>query len=438
MTAKKKTLAELSTTPRNYKSFITQYMSYVKNMEAPNEFHLWTALSVISGALGGKCFFDMGHFKWKPNQFIILVAPPGVVSKSTTSGVGYKLLQEVPGINFGPGSCTWQALLDEFEEVEQKYKVGRTEKTMSVLNMQISELGTFLNFNDTEMIDTIVDIWDADEKTLKRRTKGGGVMEVKSPWLNLMGCTTPSWVSKNIPEYAIGGGFVSRTIFVYADEKQNFIAYPSAVENTHQKTMRKKLIEDLSRISLLHGEFKMTDEAREWGTQWYVKHNQSPEPHLKTDLMQGYAARKQAHLHKVAMCLCAAEGDDMVIQVDHMKTAFALLNSSERNMRKVFKVVSDDREVKNLDMVTRLLLLHPEGLNETQIRFKLMDQMSGYYAERAIQQGIMAGILRTKRKKDESDPRYALSKDLMEENFTTSPEDKARLKELVAKQVGAK
>lgn len=429
-------MAKLSVTPRNYPDFLGGYMDYTSCMEAPTAFHIWTALSVIGGALGGKCYFDMGTFRWKPNQFIVLVAPPGVVSKSTTSAVGYNLLKEVPGINFGPSSCTWQAMLDEFEDIEQKYKVGKEEKVMSAMSMQVSELGTFLNFQDTEMIDTIVDIWDAADRQLKRRTKGGGVQTIESPWLNMMGCTTPSWISNNVPEYAIGGGFVSRTLFIYADKKQRAIPYPKLEQNPHHATHERKLREDLARISMLHGEFKITDEALEWGSKWYHNHVDNPPAHLKTPLLQGYAARKQCHMHKIAMCLSASESDSMMIEARHLQRAESLLNLCETNMRKVFQVVSDDKEARFLEQLVRMLLSNPKGLTETELRWTLKDTMSGSYVERAIMHGVQAGMLTTKRKKDQNDPMYVLTPKVLEENLSASADDIQRVKQMVKEETG--
>ncbi len=48
---------------------------------------------------------------------------------------------------------------------------------------------------------------------------------INNPFINFMGATTPAWITENFPEYAIGGGFTSRTIFVYAETKRKLNAY---------------------------------------------------------------------------------------------------------------------------------------------------------------------------------------------------------------------
>lgn len=383
---------ELAKTPRNYDSFIGGYLEYTKHMEAPREFHMWTALSIIGGALKAKCFIDMGYFKWKPNQFIVFVAPPGIVSKSTTSGVGTDLLRQVPGVSFGPNSVTWQKMLEKFRDVEETVKIGSKKYKQSCLTFDVSELGTFLDFNNRDMVDAIVDIWDAKDKPFERSTMGGGDSNVESPWMNMVGCTTPSWIQESMPKYAIGGGFTSRTIFVYADQKQKLIAYPSDHLPKNHEIRRKRLIEDLTRISLLKGEFKLDAEAKEFGKEWYRNHYENPEEHLQSDLLGGYRARKQTHMHKIAMCLSAAQGNDQIITKKHLETALSLLRHTEMHMPKVFNAISDDRDASNLQVLKEIIKRCPRGVRKDELMFKLESRMGYEPFRRALDMGVASKL----------------------------------------------
>lgn len=382
----------LKGTPRNSDNFLREYVKYTEHMEAPRQYHMWTAISIIAGALRSKCHIDMGYFKWKPNQFIIFVAPPGIVSKSTTSGVGTELLREVPGINFGPGSCTWQALFSNFVEVEERFKVGRKNIQTSCLTVEASELGTFLDFNNGEMVDTIVDIWDAKDKATVRRTVGGGEQRIEGAWLNLIACTTPSWIAQSMPQYAIGGGFTSRCVFVYADTKEKLVAYPTDHLPKGQASRKKALVEDLTRISMISGAFKLDKEAKKFGDEWYVNHNKNQAEHLKSDLLAGYSARKQTHMHKVAMCLSAAESDSRIITKSHMETALALLSFSEQNMVKVFDTVTDDREANNLGVLKQVILKHRRGITRTDLLYQLSSRLGYDAIIRALDAGVATGV----------------------------------------------
>lgn len=378
---------------RNYGNFIKGYLDYTEHLESPTEFHVWTAISIIGGALQGKCYLDMGYFKWKPNCFIIFVAPPGVVAKSTTSGVGTDLLRNVPGIEFGPSVCTWQAMLQKFQEVQRTFTIGQEKFPMSCLTLEASELGTFLDFEDKQMIDVLVDLWDGKDKEFKKSTVGGGEMSIESPWVNLIACTTPSWIQSSMPQYSIGGGFTSRCIFVYADKKEKFIPYPDDYTPPGQPIKRKHLIEDLARISLLKGAFKLSDEARQFGREWYVDFNTNPPEHLKDEQLAGYAARKQTHLHKIAMCLSASRNSDMVIELEDMKMALSLLAVCEQSMGNVFSSISDDYDSKALKILRNKMIQHPKGITRRDLYCELSTRMGHESFERALNAGIAAGFL---------------------------------------------
>lgn len=384
----------LKRTPRNFENFIGAYLGYTKHLESPSDYHIWTAISIIAGALRGKCYIDMGYFRWKPNQFVIFVAPPGVVAKSTTSGVGTDLLRNVPGVNFGPSSCTWQALLGSLAESTESFTVGMKREQHSCVTFEASELGTFLNFRDPEMVDVIVDLWDAKDKPLTRKTVGGGVIEVPSPWINLIGCTTPSWIQSSLPEYAVGGGFTSRTLFVFADKKEQLVAYPQDfVPADHQKK-RRKLIEDLTRISNIEGAFELDAEAKAFGKEWYVEHNNNRPEHLKDDRLGGYWARKQTHMHKIAMCLSAARDNKKVITKQDLKKALALLAVCEQNLSKVYNVITDDRDAGNLQVLKKSVVLCPRGIKKKELFSKLSSRMSYEAFDRALNAGVSAGFLK--------------------------------------------
>jgi hypothetical protein len=298
----------------------------------------------------------MGYFTWKPNFFIVLVAPPGIVNKSTTSGVGMDLLRQVPGVNFGPDSVTWQALTQSFSQKTEMVDMGTGELfPMSCLTIAASELGTFLDMRNREMIDVLVDLWDGRNVPWTKRTKMDGEEVIPNPWINIIAGTTPAWIRENIPEYAIGGGFTSRTVFVYADSKYQLVAYPGNHIPVEFKDQRKLLIEDLIHISKMRGRFQITKEAYALGEKWYNDHWIETPDHLKGDRIAGYSARKQTHMHKIAMILSAAQRDDMLIQPEDFEKALTMLGTIEENMTKVFDTITDRDDVKDLGVFLTVL-----------------------------------------------------------------------------------
>lgn len=324
---------------RNFDNWIAAYLEYASFSEAPRHLHFWTAVSTIAGALRRQVWLDMAYFKWFPCFYVCIVAPPGIISKSTTAGIGMSLLRKVPDIKFGPDVITWQALVGAFAESTMSFEYEGEFHPMSALTIESSEFGNLLNPQDKEMVDLFVSLWDAKTGAFEKRTKGSGNDTVVNPWINLIACTTPSWIAGNFPEYMVGGGFTSRCIFVYGDAKAKYVAYPGRHVPKDMAETAEKLVEDLTWISRMAGEYVLTDKAAEWGEAWYETHYTVKNLELDDDRFGGYLARKQTHIHKLAMVLAAAESDRLVITAEHLSVANTMVTDLEPDMQFVFSKI---------------------------------------------------------------------------------------------------
>jgi hypothetical protein len=325
---------------RNFSDWLEGFCDYAQFGEAPRNMYFWVGVSAIAGALRRKVWIDQAYFKWYPNFYIILVAPPGIVSKSTTAGLAMQLLRRVPGINFGPDVVTWQALVGSFQEASEMFPYGDDYLPMCAITIESSEFGNLLNPADKDMVDLLVTLWDGKQGAFEKRTKMSGNDKVENPWINLIACTTPAWIAGNFPEYMIGGGFTSRCIFVYAKEKNKYVAYPGLHVPKDLKTIEDRLVQDLEYISInLTGEYKLTAAAVEWGEAWYKHHYTHRPAGLDDDRFGGYIARKQTHIHKLAMVLAASVRDELVITAEDLAIAGKMITDLEAGMPAVFSKI---------------------------------------------------------------------------------------------------
>lgn len=320
----------------------------MRNSEAPEIFHFWTGVSVLAGALRRRVWIEQRHFQWTPNFYIIFVAPPGVATKSTTIDAGMRLLAEVDGIHFGPDSMTWQSMIEALKDAHEMVLSGEGDLDMlpqCCITCSVSELGTFLDPSNDAMMSVFTDLWDGKVKVWKRRTKLDGEKAIENPWINIIACTTPSWLQQNFPEAAIGGGFASRTVFVYAGEKRQLVAYPSLhIDEDAYADEQRALVQDLAKISQMVGEFKLTPAAFRWGESWYEEHWSSRPIHMASERWGGYFARKQTHIHKLAMVLSAAESPSFEISESHLQIALRMVTATESDMQRVFDSIGSPRE----------------------------------------------------------------------------------------------
>jgi len=323
-------------------------MEYASYGEAPSHLYFWVGAATVAGALRRKVWIDQAYFRWFPNLYVIIVAPPGIVSKSTTANIGMKLLKQVPGIQFGPAVITWQALVQAFGSTTEGFEHNGEVHTMSAMTISSSEFGNLLNPHDKDMVDMLVNLWDGE--SFQKRTKMSGNDEVVNPWLNIIACTTPDWIAGSFPEYMIGGGFTSRCVFVYAEEKEKYVAYPGLSVPPDITSKAQSLVHDLEYISMnLCGEYKLTPAAVKLGEDWYQRHYRIEAKQLDPAAYGGYVARKQTHTHKLAMLLAASQRDELVITDTDLHAAINMVSDLEKEMPKVFDKIGMKNEAVNLE-----------------------------------------------------------------------------------------
>lgn len=407
---------------RIFSNWLEAYMEYTDASESPDQCHYWTGVGTIAGVLRRNVWLDQKAFVWSPNFYIILVGPPGIVAKSTTLSFGMRLLEQVPEIHFGPESATWQSLLPAFQEAIQtvKWNEKGEDHMMPVcaLTIPVSELGTFLKIKDDDFVSFLINLWDgrASKRSFSHRTLQRGSVDVQNPWINIIGCTTPAWLNQNAPEQLVGGGLMSRILFVYANKKRKLVAYPGEVwRGGDFEAMEAKLVADLTEMSKLRGPFRMTPAALEWGEQWYERHWSAVPPHMISTRYEGYRSRKQTHLHKVAMVLSASTSDSLLLEPHHLQAAEALLASTEESMIQVFESVGTIEQARRLKeilgMARGLKPIFPTGVPAMEIYRRLQNTMSLEDYAKALEAGKeakMLKIIRTNEMGDDGKPIHIL------------------------------
>lgn len=385
---------------RLFSNWLVGYLDYTKHSESPDVFHFWTGVSVVAGALRRRVWIDQRYFQWTPNFYIVFVAPPGVVSKSTSVNTGMTLLRRIPGIHFGPQSITWQALTQSLQDAQEAMPMNGAEITldtkmlpMACITVPVSELGTFLKPEDHELVDVLVDLWDGQIGPWRRKTKTQGSDVIENPWINVIGCTTPAWLRRHFPDYMIGGGLTSRIVFVYAEKKRQLVAYPSdAVDPNKFAEYADRLVHDLQLIADLQGEYRLHDLAKKWGVQWYEKLWAERPLHLASDRYSGYLARKQTHIHKLAIILAAAQRNELEIRPEDLMTAERITTSLEHDMAKVFESIGMVDASRHAVDIVAIVRIH-KGLEKQQLWRLFMSRMGPKEFEEALSAGVNAGYI---------------------------------------------
>jgi hypothetical protein len=307
--------------------------------EAPESYLLWTGLFTLASALRRRVTISkkwLGSWSVYPFVYVIFVAPPGKARKSTTGDYSTNLLRDIPDISLAPSAITQQALLKRLAESK--------DSSISIFSR---EFASFIGPSGDLMYTMLTDIFDGkdlhDYQTLAR-----DIELVDKPCINLLACTTPVWVARNMPEDVIGGGFASRVIFIHEDRVRRRQLFYEQLDHEVLKKIEYRLKEDLVHISSLEGEFKFDEDAKTMAEQWY-RSTADTEP--DDSKLHGYYERKPAYVMKLAMILHLAYDDNLVINVEDLKLAVSLMDQVERRMALVYRTVGRNPFVVDMDQI---------------------------------------------------------------------------------------
>jgi len=318
---------------RQLSDWLEHYMLFTQNTEPPILYHLWSGIIALSSALRRKCFENWGSSGYiYPNFYAALVGPPAG-RKGTAMKMAKKMVQtlEIPMGSDSLGST--QALYKEVMEAEAEFMTvqGITKKHKS-LSVWSEEFQVFLSERDPTLIASLTDLFDCAD-TWKYSTMKRGIEDISNCWLTIFGAITPSLLQSKLSQDAVGGGLLSRIIFVVGYGAQKKIAFTFL--SKAEKVLQEKLIKDLQRIALLAGPFMMTQSFRDTYQDWYE--NFSAGEGVSDDKFQGYNGRRPLHLHKLCMIVSVSESDDMKILAHHFKKALAILEATEQEMPNAFQ-----------------------------------------------------------------------------------------------------
>lgn len=326
--------------------WLRDFVDYASYGESSPRSMFWTGVSTIAAVLRRKVWFDQEYYQWSPNFYILIVGAPGAIKKSTSIDIGMGLLKQIPGINMGPSIVTWQALIEYISQCREDVTLPDGEVfEMSAVTLALSEFGSFFDPENRELIDNLTDLWDGKIGRITKMTKTSGNDEMVNPWINIIAATTPKWLAQNFGENLVGGGLAGRFIFLHEDMPSKDVAYPKRQMKDMASRLDKKaaLVAGLKVMAQYAGDFVLTEEAYVWGEVWYDEQRAALRTLGNDSLESGFIVRKQVHLHKLAMVICAARNEFPTVTLAHMQEARVQLDALDSDMRKVFGYVGQSK-----------------------------------------------------------------------------------------------
>lgn len=309
--------------------YFQTYLDYVGDSESPILYHRWTSLSIIGALLGRSVYLPFGHSRIYPNQYVQLMGAPGT-RKSTAIGIGKRVLKSVGYHRFAPDRMSKERFLMEMmppsielEEEDKDLSILVTEQPAEIF-VVAEEFGDFLGQGNMEFATMLTKLWDNMDSYEHPKIHGKSVV-VNQPTVNILSGNTIQGLALTIPPEGMGNGFMSRLIFVFAEETGIKITFPVPPD----EDIGQELTTHLTRIkNEIQGAITVLPSARDILDRMYKEFIGMEDPRLKH-----YGTRRFTHLLKLCIIFAAADMRTEVTEKDALH-ANTILHFTEMKMSK--------------------------------------------------------------------------------------------------------
>ena len=278
-------------------------------------------LAAMGAMLGRNAFLRFGPDKIYPNLYVILVGA-SAARKSTGIKMARNILKEAGFGGFSPNRCRkealWRAMsrlnttpassrADEegnFDLDKELEHVGETRPANMLL--MAPELTAFTGHGDDELFMSLTDLYDNLPDFIHEKTTSKSDVIIE-PTLSILAATTPTELSNAIPPSAIGGGFFSRTLFVYGKPVCK-VANPDKPDTA--------IIDDIVAIFKALGELRDVEITRTKAALELLATIYEQEHWLNDRRLESYLGRRFTHLLKLTMLSALAELRTEVTEYD--------------------------------------------------------------------------------------------------------------------------
>lgn len=318
-------------------NIIEGYVEYLAPCEVPASFKRWAGVALVAGAMERRFWAHGRGYKIHPNVFILIIARPGV-GKNVVIDPVVDIWSASGKFNIMANRSSLAAFL-EAAQAPQLCDIEGEKVLTNPSVMGLGEFGHLFRENDTEMMNAINAFYDAKDAPFVDRTISRGVVTIDKPILTLIAGTQPQYLDKVLPEQAFQLGFATRLIMQYEVEVPQGTVFGK--QSRPSPELFRALVNDVSYLKTLSGEFQFDQEAQEEFESWHSSGCAPVPEHLR---LQDYNTRRWASAFKLCQILQISQSDELVIRKPIVRKAIDMLLTAEETLPAAFSAMGGDSD----------------------------------------------------------------------------------------------
>lgn len=336
---------------RDGSDFISQYLSYVGETEAPIFYHRWCCISIIGTILARQYKFKFGHSDINPNQYIMLIGNPGA-RKSTAIKLAKDVLKSTGYDTISADKSSKEKFLEDLEAscggggvegiLNQNLWGDMEDINPAEMYIACDEFNDFIGHGNFEFISLLGSLWDF-RGMYKNRIKSGRSVTIPDPTINILGGNTHVNFARAFPPDILGQGFFSRLLLINGEPTGKKITYPKT-PSTQDTLAITSLLNEIKLTAM--GEADITPTAYNLLDKIYQSWKG-----LDDIRFEHYSNRRFNHLIKLCL-ICSASSFSSCITDEHVVRANTILTHTEHLMP---KALGEFGKSKNSDISHKIM-----------------------------------------------------------------------------------
>lgn len=342
---------------RQLPSWIAGFLEFTEGMQSPVIHRRWAAIATIAGAMERKVWLRSQGEDIYPNFYVFLVGLPGT-GKTRALMACWRLWNTLGDHHIAEISLTKAALIDRLSASRRTIHADGMEDFHSLL-IAAPELGALIPSYDSDFMNTLTHLYDGHLYTERRRSAKEDFEPIPRPNINLIGCTTPGFLTSSVPASAWNEGFLSRVCIVFSSEMQikDFDLQDTAPKG--DPALHSALVNDLGKIAARFGRLKWTEraakKAEEYNHKGFDLHEETSQgsvavlPKPTHPRLMHYCTRRPVHFLKLCMIAAIDRGAEYIDMPD-LASAIDNMSEIEKHMADVFVAMAsggDDQVIKD-------------------------------------------------------------------------------------------
>jgi hypothetical protein len=309
---------DLISTLEEQSDFISDFVAYAEeSTDAPPIYHRFMGYGTLSAVVGRNVYLTYGSQPLYCNLWIILIGKSSVLHKSTSLNYARDLIREVKSDIILPNEFTPEKLVAVLADNPQGVFIW-------------DELASFLGQTGKDYMagtkEIMTNLYDCPP-VYSRKTKGDAA-EIRDPYVVVLAATTPDWMTKQLTQADIRGGFLPRFICVPAYDKEKVLPVPPPAD----MAKRAALIEHLRAIAGIQGEMTLSPEAKAKYESWYLAMH-AEILSLDGGLLDAFFSRLADYTLKLAMLNELSTTRSLTVSLGSMERAISLTEMLKGTLR---------------------------------------------------------------------------------------------------------